>query len=159
MAPDDRRVTGAPAYEMRETDEHYLREAIRLAAESRLAGDPPFGSLLVRGSRELARANNTSITDHDITAHPELKLARWTARELSLELAAETTMYTSCEPCPMCANAISRARLGRVVFALSNEDLQGLKPVGFVNPDSAKVSYDGPWLFDEARVPLDGYYS
>jgi tRNA(Arg) A34 adenosine deaminase TadA len=67
-------------------------------------------------------------------------------------------MYTSCRPCPMCAGAISRSGLGRVVFALSAEQLQALKPPGAVSPDAAQVAYEGPALFDEARVPIDGYY-
>jgi hypothetical protein len=53
---------------------------------------------------------------------------------------------------------IARARLGRVVFALSADQLAQLKPPGSVPPDAAEVAYDGPALFDEARVPIDGYY-
>ena len=140
-------------------DEHYLRLAIRLAAQAREAGNPPFGSLLVNAEGDVvAEDRNTSITEQDITAHPELKLARWAARELPVASARATTMYTSCQPCPMCASVISRANLGRVVFALSGDQLQLLKPAGFVNPDSADVAYDGPALFDEARVPIDSYY-
>ncbi len=59
----------------------------------------------------------------------------------------------------MCADAIAQAKLGRVVYALSADQLLALKPAGFVNPDAAEVAYDGPALLDEARRPLDGYYS
>jgi tRNA(Arg) A34 adenosine deaminase TadA len=58
----------------------------------------------------------------------------------------------------MCAGAISRSGLGRVVFALSGEQLHQLRPPSVVGPDAAEVTYDGPALFDEARVPVDGYY-
>jgi tRNA(Arg) A34 adenosine deaminase TadA len=59
----------------------------------------------------------------------------------------------------MCAGAIARSGLGRVVFALSGEQLQEIKPPGAVSPDAAEVAYEGPALFDEARVPIDGSYA
>lgn len=138
-------------------EEQLLRRAIELAGKARAAGNPPFGSLLVGPSGGvLAEERNTSLTDADITAHPELKLARWAARELDPATAAATTMYTSCQPCGMCTGAIERAGLGRVVFALSTEQLTSLKsPAAPVLPN---VPLDGPALFDEARGPVDGYY-
>ncbi|MEU4801733.1 nucleoside deaminase [Actinosynnema sp. NPDC023587] len=137
-------------------NEEHLRRAIALAAEARAGGNPPFGSLLVGpDGAVLAEERNSSLTDRDITAHPELKLARWAARELPPEVAAGTTMYTSCQPCGMCAGALARSGLGRVVFALSAEQLDGLKPGGGF-PD---VPTEGPALHDEAGVPLIGYYS
>lgn len=140
-------------------DEGYLRAAIRLAGEARHAGDQPYGALLVAADGiVLAEERNTVVTERDITAHPELKLARWAARELSVAAARTSTMYTSCQPCPMCSNAIARASLARVVYALDGDQLHNLKPPGSVNPDAAQVVYDGPALFDEARVPIDGYY-
>jgi tRNA(Arg) A34 adenosine deaminase TadA len=144
---------------MDDHDLDHLRAAIALAARARAGGNPPFGSVLVAADGTvLAEAVNTTRTDRDITAHPELKLARWAARELAPETARITTMFTSCQPCPMCANAIARAALARVVFALAADELDGLKPPGFVNPDAARVAYDGPALFDEARQPVAGYY-
>jgi tRNA(Arg) A34 adenosine deaminase TadA len=144
---------------MTAADERHLRRAIELAAAARAAGDMPYGSLLVGAAGDvLAEERNTVVTERDISAHPELKLARWAARRLDADAARETTMYTSCEPCPMCRGAISRSGLGRVVFALSGEQLQWLRPPGVVSPDAAEVVYDGPALFDEARVPIDGYY-
>jgi tRNA(Arg) A34 adenosine deaminase TadA len=140
---------------MTNDDEQFLRRAIGLAAKARAAGNPPFGSLLVGPDGEvLAEDMNTSISDADITAHPELKLARWAARELTPEAAATTIMYTSCQPCGMCSAAIERSGLGRVVFALSTEQLSGLKPAG----ENAGARLDGPALYDEARVPVEGYY-
>ena len=145
---------------MTEADERNLRKAIELAAEARAAGDMPFGSLLVGpGGDVLAEDRNTVLTEHDITAHPELKMARWAARRLEPETARQTTMYTSCQPCPMCMGAISRSGLGRVVFALSGKQFQELRPPGLASPDAAQVAYEGPALFDEARVPIEGYYT
>ena len=136
-------------------DEVFLRRAIQLASDSRAGGDAPFGSLLVGpDGAVLVEEHNTVRSDDDITAHPELKLARWAARELDATSAGGTTMYTSCQPCGMCAAAIDRAGLGRVVFALSNEQLIALKP----SSGSPPVPQDGPALFDEARAAVDGYY-
>ena len=137
-------------------DEPFLRRAIDLSAEALASGNPPFGSLLVGpDGAVLAEERNTSLTDSDITAHPELKLARWAAAHLDLEAAAGTTMYTSCQPCGMCSGALARSGLGKVVFALSGEQLDGLKPAG----GFPEVPLEGPALYDEARVPVDGYYS
>jgi tRNA(Arg) A34 adenosine deaminase TadA len=137
-------------------DETFLRKAIALAAKARATGEAPFGSLLVgpRGD-VLAEAHNTVLADRDISAHPEQKLARWAARELDRPTAAGSTLYTSCQPCPMCSGAIDRSGLGRVVFALSNDQLAALRPPGSGFP---AVPQEGPALFDEARVPVDGYY-
>ena len=145
---------------MTEADERHLRRAIELAAAARAAGDMPFGSLLAGPAGEvLAEDRNTVVTEQDITAHPELKLARWAARQLDRDVARQVTMYRSCQPCPMCRGAIARSGLGRVVFALSGEQLQELKPPGAVSPDAAEVTYEGPALFAEARVPIDGYHA
>jgi tRNA(Arg) A34 adenosine deaminase TadA len=144
---------------MREEDRRHLGRAIELAGAARSAGERPFGSLLVGpGSDVLAEDHNTELSDRDITAHPELKLARWAAANLGPAVARETTMYTSCQPCAMCASAIARAQLGRVVYALSGEQLAALKPPGAEAPDAAEVAYDGPHLHDEARAPVQGYY-
>lgn len=135
--------------------EALLRRAIALAAEARRAGNPPFGSLLAGpDGAVLAEERNTSLTDDDITAHPELKLARWAAQHLDPRTAAATTMYTSCEPCGMCAGAIARSGLGRVVFALSTEQLDALKPGG----GWPVVPQEGPALHDEASGVVAGYY-
>jgi tRNA(Arg) A34 adenosine deaminase TadA len=144
---------------MNGADHRHLRRAIELAALARQAGDMPFGSLLVDRRGEVLKEDlNTVITQGDIAGHPEMKLARWAAQKLDPEGARQTTMYTSCEPCPMCRGAIARANLGRVVFALSNDQLEDLRPPGVVAPDAAQVDYQGPALPDEARVPIEGYY-
>jgi tRNA(Arg) A34 adenosine deaminase TadA len=136
-------------------DSAFLRRAIEIAAEAITSGDAPYGSLLVDAQGAvLMQAHNTVQRDRDITAHPELKLARWAARELSPESAATTTMYTSCQPCGMCTGAIARSGLGRVVYALSTEQATELNP----GSDWPAVRQDGPALFDEARVPIERYH-
>jgi tRNA(Arg) A34 adenosine deaminase TadA len=138
-----------------QTDEDFLRHAISLAVKAHVTGDAPYGSLLVGPDGAIvAEAHNTVVSDNDISAHPELKMARWAAGHLSRQDAARTTMYTSCQPCGMCTGAIQRSGLGRVVYALSTEQFLKLNPGGGW-PD---VPLDGPALFEEARVPIEEYY-
>jgi tRNA(Arg) A34 adenosine deaminase TadA len=85
-----------------EADEGHLGRAVGLAAAARGAGDMPYGSLLVAPAGDvLAEDRNTAVTEQEIAAHPELKLARWAARRLDADVARQTTMHTSCQPCPM----------------------------------------------------------
>jgi tRNA(Arg) A34 adenosine deaminase TadA len=136
-------------------DQALLRRAIAIAAHAITVGDAPYGSLLADANGSiLIEAHNTVERDHDISSHPELKLARWAARELDPEAAARTTMYTSCQPCGMCTGGIARSGLGRVVYALSTDQLAGL------NPGSGwpAVAQEGPALFEEARAPIEEYY-
>ncbi|RKE19186.1 nucleoside deaminase [Streptomyces sp. TLI_171] len=137
-------------------DEALLRRAIALAARAVELGDAPYGSLLAAPDGSvLAEAHNTVRRDADITAHPELKLARWAARELDPAAAARTTLFTSCQPCSMCAGALQRSGLGRVVFALSTDQLVALNPDSGAWPTPLQ---DGPALFDAARAPIESYY-
>ncbi|MER7891097.1 nucleoside deaminase [Micromonospora sp. NPDC094482] len=137
-------------------DERFLRRAVEIAGQAGASGERPFGSLLVGpDGTVLVEDHNTVVSDSDITAHPELKLARWAARELTPDVAAGTTMFTSCQPCPMCATAIDRSGLGRVVYALSSEQFEQVKPF---TPPLPPVRYEGPALFDEARQPIDDHY-
>ncbi|GAB2444200.1 nucleoside deaminase [Streptomyces incanus] len=137
-------------------DERLLRRAIAVAAHALTLGDAPYGSLLAGPDDTiLAEAHNTVRRDGDISAHPELKLARWAARELDAATAAHTTLYTSCQPCTMCAGGIVRSGLGRVVYALSTEQLVGLNPESGAWPT---VEQHGPALFDEARLPIEDHY-
>ncbi len=136
-------------------DEALLRRAIAIAASAITQGDAPYGSLLADpGGAILVEAHNTVRRDNDISAHPELKLARWAARELTPEAAARTTMYTSCQPCQMCTGGIARSGLGRVVYALATEQFLRLNP----GSDWPVVPQEGPALFEEARVPIEEFY-
>jgi tRNA(Arg) A34 adenosine deaminase TadA len=140
-------------------DRKHLGRAIELAVAARGAGQRPYGALLVGpGGEVLAEDHNTVLADGDITAHPELKLARWAAQRLEPAAARATVIYTSCEPCEMCAGAIARAGIGRVVFALSDEQWHTLVPSGADGTDHTPADWEGPALFDEARAPIDGYY-
>jgi tRNA(Arg) A34 adenosine deaminase TadA len=148
-------------------DERYVRSAIELAAESAERGNTPFGSLLVRDGQVLERARNTTVTDDDITAHPELKLARWAGRNLPDSERAGCTLYTSTEPCEMCATAIHYAGLGRVVFSVSTgalADLRGRESSGFrsaelVAAKNGTTDVVGPVLESEGLAVHESFYA
>jgi len=160
---------------MTEDDEAHLRQAIGLAAEARAAGNHPFGALLVDADgHRMAVARNTVVVDHDPTGHAETNLVRLAARlaaEQGIDLS-RTVLYTSTEPCAMCAGAIYWAGVGRVVYALAEVDL--LVMTGGDHPDnptlalpcrevfargSRPVVVDGPALEVEARVVHQGFWT
>jgi len=101
--------------------ERHTTRAIELAREARDRGDDAYGSVLVREDRIVAEERNAVVTDDDLRAHPELELARRAVREFTPEERMETVMYTSTEPCPMCAGGIYHAGLPAVVYSVSAE--------------------------------------
>lgn len=148
------------------TDEEYVREAIELAREAVADGNTPFGSLLVVGDEVVERSTNTTVTDDDITAHPELKLARWAARELDSDDLADCTMYTSTEPCEMCAAAIHYAGLNRVVYSVSAKSLahvrgaaeSGLSCADVIRRKGGTTDIDGPILETDGIRIHESFY-
>jgi tRNA(Arg) A34 adenosine deaminase TadA len=98
--------------------EAHMERAFELAREAGERGDGPYGSVLVLDGNVVMEESNHEHTDDDIAAHPELALARRGARELAPDERARTTMYTSTEPCPMCAGGIAIAGLGGVVYSV-----------------------------------------
>ena len=134
--------------------ESHMRRAIALASEAVDRGDRPFGSVLVRDDETVAEASNRVNTADDVRRHPELDLAARARRELGPEERAETVMYTSTEPCPMCAGGIRHAGLGRVVYSVGGDELReftGSDPP----PRAAAILEDtevvGPVLNEEGR--------
>ena len=112
---------------MLETDLQLLRTVIRIAREAREHGNHPFGALLADGQgNTLLRAENTVVTSRDCTGHAETNLMREATKAYTPEELSHCTLYTSTEPCPMCAGAIFWGKVQRVVYALSEEALYGL---------------------------------
>ncbi|WP_290813720.1 nucleoside deaminase [Halovivax sp.] len=148
------------------TDEGYIREAIALAREAVSSGNTPFGSLLTVDDVVVKRSKNTTVTENDITAHPELKLARWAAHELDADDLAGCTMYTSTEPCEMCATAIYYAGLNRVVYSVSGESLanvrgkakSGIACEDLIERKGGSTDVDGPVLETEGIRVHEEFY-
>ncbi|GAB4475816.1 MAG: nucleoside deaminase [Anaerolineales bacterium] len=113
----------------------YLKRAVELAQQARERGNHPFGALLVdEQGNLLLEAENTVVTERDCTAHAETNLVRAACRQYPGELLARCTLYTSTEPCAMCAGAIYWAGIGRVVYALSEAELRQMTGAHIENP-------------------------
>ena len=108
-------------------DEGHLLRAIELARISREKGNHPFGSLLVNTAGDVVlEAENTVVTSQDVTAHAELNLVRAASMQFDVGALRGSALYTSTEPCAMCSSAIFWSGIGRVVYALSSEQLMGI---------------------------------
>jgi tRNA(Arg) A34 adenosine deaminase TadA len=102
----------------------HLQTAIKIARLAREHGNHPFGAILVdENNQVLLQAENTVVTERDCTGHAETNLMRLASQHFQPEKLAACTLYTSTEPCAMCAGAIHWGNVRRVVFALSEIDL------------------------------------
>ena len=99
-----------------EDDERFMREALRLADEAAAAGEVPIGAVVVVAGQIVGRGMNRVIRDGDTTAHAEVIALRDTFRAINNYRVPGATIYTTVEPCAMCAGAIIHARLHRVVW-------------------------------------------
>src|SRR5690349_24180117 len=107
---------------MNEQDEFWMREAIKAALAAETLDEVPIGACLIDGRGELlAIAGNRTITDNDPTAHAEILVLREAAARISNYRLVETTIYTTIEPCAMCAGALVNARVRRLVYGAADE--------------------------------------
>ena len=106
--------------------EHFLRRAFGVAERARHGGDHPFGCILVdaTGQVVLEQGNGYTAEGGDMTAHAERLLATRASKRFAPAILSGCTMYTSAEPCAMCAGAVYWAGIGRVVFGQSEHNLK-----------------------------------
>ena len=111
---------------LRSYDQALLRKAFDVARRAREGGDHPFGSVLADGEGNLLMEQGNGFTSEgkDRTAHAERLLASRAARAYELKFLARCTLYTSAEPCAMCAGAIYWAGIGRVVYGQTEKALK-----------------------------------
>lgn len=143
----------------------YLRKAIAVAARAAEDGSHPFGAILVDGDgKVLMEQGNAYMPDHDMTGHAERVLATRASQRFRPAELADATMYTSAEPCAMCAGAAYWAGIGRIVYGLSEHRLKTITGNHPENPtldlpcrqvlDSGqrRVEVIGPLIEDEAAA-------
>ena len=107
--------------------EAHMREVFAIARRARAHGNRPFGAMLVAGNGAvLAVAENSQITDEQILAHAEMNLLRRAVKDFTPDVLVTSTLYTSAEPCAMCAGAIFWSGITRLVFGLSGDRLHRL---------------------------------
>ena len=105
-------------------DLRLLRLAIDVAARARRAGNHPFGAVLASATGEvLLEGENSVTTERDVTGHAELNLVRQASAAYSQDELGPMTLYSSTEPCAMCAGGIYWSGIGRVVYALAEARL------------------------------------
>jgi guanine deaminase len=98
-----------------------LRQAVELARVNGADGQLPFGAVIANGEDVIATGVNTALADNDPTAHGEVVAVRAACRELGTITLADTTLYTSCEPCPICHTVAIAAEIDRIVYAAPKE--------------------------------------
>lgn len=167
-AGDDDEANGLSALDLA-----FLRQSIALSEDSRRRGRHPFAALVVdRDGNVVSSAGNNSMPpEGDPTQHAELVAAAAAAKARTPEELASCTLYTSAEPCCMCAGAVYWTGIGRVVYALSEHRLLELTGAHPENPTFSlpcrevfargqrQVEVIGPALEDEAAVPHRGFWT
>src|SRR5688572_22308335 len=123
-----------------EKDLQYIRMAINLGYKGVANTEGgPFGSVIVKNDQVIGTGNNQVTSLHDPTAHAEVVAIREACRHLQSHQLAGCTVYTSCEPCPMCLGAIYWARPDRIVYACTRED-------------AAAINFDDEFIYSEIHV-------
>jgi tRNA(Arg) A34 adenosine deaminase TadA len=148
-----------------ELDEHFLRRSFDVGRRALAHGNHPFGAVLVDENRNvLLEAENGYMPSHDGTAHAERLLATQACTTISGDVLAKATLYSSAEPCAMCAGAIYWAGIGRVVYGLSEHrlrDVIGHHPENLTldlpcrevfRSGQRAITVVGPLLEDEAEA-------
>jgi len=120
----------------------YLQQAIDLASQNvNNQHGGPYGAVIVKGGQVIAASGNRVTINNDPTAHAEIMAIRLACSALDSFQLKDCTLYTSCEPCPMCLGAIYWARLEKVFFACNRQD-------------AAKAGFDDSYIYDE--ILLEG---
>jgi tRNA(Arg) A34 adenosine deaminase TadA len=152
--------------------EKFLRRSFDVAKRAMTHGNHPFGALLVDAAGEvLMEVENGYLPDRDMTAHAERLLATQASKTLDPKFLADCTLYTSAEPCAMCAGAMYWAGIGRLVYGLSEHRLKTITGNHAENPTldlpcrtvfaagQRHVEVIGPLLEDEAAAIHDGVWT
>ena len=135
-----------------EQDIALLRQAITLAQQSRKRGNHPFGCLLVNGDGEVVlKAENTYTADKG-PGHAEANLAREAAKTFDWDYLTNCTMYTSVEPCCMCAGSAYWAGIGAVVFGMTEARLGELTGD---HPENLTMDLPARTVFASGRRDID----
>ena len=125
-----------------ETDKEFMLDAIRLSVENVEKGGGPFGAVIVRDGKIIARGANRVTISNDPTAHAEVNVIREACQKLGTFDLSGCIIYTSCEPCPMCLGAIYWSHIDKVYYANTKTDARN-------------IGFDDSFIYDEIAVPID----
>lgn len=147
---------------MTESDENWMWRAIGLAREAEKLGEVPIGAVIVgEDDRILAAASNRTIKNIDPTAHAEILALRTAAMRIGNYRLNGTTVYSTIEPCAMCAGALVNARVKRLVYGAADERFGAVETV-FRVCDSPELNHrleiTGGVLADNCRELMQTFF-
>ena len=143
-------------------DEIWMRAAIAEAERALAEGEMPVGCVIVRNGEIVARGHNLREQTGDPTAHAEIVAMRAAAQALGSWKLTGCELYVTLEPCPMCAGAISQARLARVVYGAADERYGCAGSVYRIPEDPAFTHFcpcDGGVLAQPCRALIDRFFA
>lgn len=124
-------------------NDEFMKEAIRLSINNVEDGKGgPFGAVVVKDGKIIARGVNQVTSNNDPTAHAEVVAIRNACTTLNTFQLDDCEIYTSCEPCPMCLGAIYWARPAKLYYANTKED-------------AAFINFDDKFIYDEIALPVE----
>jgi tRNA(adenine34) deaminase len=144
------------------TDEVMMRRALELAKRAAANGDVPIGAVVARGDEVLGQAGNERELRRDPTAHAEVLALREASERLGGWRLLETTIYVTLEPCPMCAGAITLARVPRLVYGAADPKGGAVGSVIdlFAEPVvNHRPAVEGGLLAEESAALLESFFS
>lgn len=146
---------------MDSSDEQFMREAISEAELARASGEVPVGALVVFDDRIVGRGRNAVISKSDPTAHAEIEALRDAARAIGNYRLTDAVLYSTIEPCAMCAGAIVHARIARLVYGASDPKAGAVDThfqictTDFLNH---RVAVEARVLEDECREVIQSFF-
>lgn len=126
---------------MTDTDRKFMRQAIDLSIENVRNGGGPFGAVIVRNGEVVATGVNNVVPHCDPTAHAEVSAIRKACQKVGNFKLYGCTIYTSCEPCPMCLSAIYWAGIERIFY-------------GNTKQDAEDINFSDKFIYDELALPM-----
>ena len=126
---------------MTETDRKFMRQAIDLSIENVRNGGGPFGAVIVRNGEVVASGVNNVVPHCDPTAHAEVSAIRKACQKVGDFKLDGCTIYTSCEPCPMCLSAIYWSGIERIFY-------------GNTKQDAEDINFSDKFIYDELALPM-----
>ncbi|MCQ4263921.1 tRNA adenosine(34) deaminase TadA [Stutzerimonas stutzeri] len=145
----------------RSRDEHFMREALVLAAQGAALGEVPVGAVLVQDGQIIGRGYNCPISQRDPSAHAEMVAVRDAAQALQNYRLPGVTLYVTLEPCSMCAGLIVHSRIQRVVYGATEPKAGVVASRGrFFEQDflNHRVLVEGGVLAEECGAVLSEFF-
>lgn len=147
---------------MSEQDEIWMRKALEAAANAGESDEVPIGACLIdKDGKLLAAAGNRTITDSDPTAHAEILVLREAARKIGNYRLIDATVYSTIEPCAMCAGALVNARIKRLVFGALDERFGAVETLFQICDGSSlnhRIEIESGALADECRALMQKFF-